>query len=114
MKHTTISVTWRHLLSGTLLLFVLAPASAQQPVRDIGQRFTATEVMIAMRDGIRLNTAVYVPRDRKGPLPFVLLRTPYGIAARAARGFGDYLKDMVEDGYIFVFQDIRGRYKSEG
>jgi putative CocE/NonD family hydrolase len=114
MKHTTISLAWQRLLSGTLLLLVLAPASAQQPVRDIGQRFTATEVMIAMRDGIRLNTAVYVPRDKKGPLPFLLLRTPYGIAARAARSFGDYLKDLVEDGYIFVFQDIRGRYKSEG
>jgi putative CocE/NonD family hydrolase len=47
-------------------------------------------------------------------LPFVFLRTPYGIDGRAERQFKSYLRDLVDDGYIFVSQDIRGRYKSEG
>jgi putative CocE/NonD family hydrolase len=70
--------------------------------------------MIPMRDGVKLNTEIYVPEDLKEPLPFILVRTPYGIAGSGARIHGDYLKDMGNDGYIFVFQDIRGRFKSEG
>ena len=67
-----------------------------------------------MRDGVRLHTAVYTPKDVKGPLPFVFLRTPYGIADFPTRAFRNYLKELAEEGYLFVFQDIRGRHKSEG
>ena len=69
--------------------------------------------MIAMRDGVRLNTDIYAPKDQQGPLPVIFERTPYGIDGRAAvlnRGF----RELADDGYIFVFQDIRGRFKSEG
>src|SRR5262249_43312189 len=72
-----------------------------------------TETMIAMRDGVKLNTAIYAPKDIKAPLPILFLRTPYGIMF-AATNFREYLKDLVDDGYIFVFQDIRGRFRSEG
>ncbi len=44
----------------------------------------------------------------------MLMRTPYGVDRRGARALGEYLKDLADDGYIFAFQDIRGRYKSEG
>jgi putative CocE/NonD family hydrolase len=70
--------------------------------------------MIAARDGVRLNTEIFAPRDVKEPLPFILMRTPYGISGGLERIHGDYLKDLTDDGYIFVFQDIRGRFKSEG
>jgi putative CocE/NonD family hydrolase len=76
--------------------------------------YVKNEVMIAMRDGVKLNTAVLTPKDAKGPLPFVFLRTPYGIAGSEFRVRSDYLKDLAKEGYIFVFQDIRGRFKSEG
>jgi putative CocE/NonD family hydrolase len=102
------------LLAGALLLLAWSPAFARQAAADLDQRFTKTEAMIPMRDGVRLNTAIYRPKDKKGPLPFVLLRTPYGIDKAPARAFQDYLKDMAEEGYLFVFQDIRGRFKSEG
>ncbi len=70
--------------------------------------------MIAMRDGIRLNTVVLAPRKQTGSLPFLLLRTPYGAEDYTNRAFQFYLRDLEEEGYIFVFQDIRGRYKSQG
>ena len=114
MKPPTSPAIWRHLLTGPILLLAWSPTSAQPPASDLGQRFTKTEAMIAMRDGVRLNTTVYVPKDRKESLPLVMLRTPYGIEKAPARAFQDYLKDMAEEGYIFVFQDIRGRFKSEG
>ncbi|PYP65377.1 MAG: hypothetical protein DMD26_11170, partial [Gemmatimonadetes bacterium] len=59
-------------------------ARAQQPVSDNAQRYTKTTVMIAMRDGVRLNTDIYAPKDQQGPLPVIFERTPYGIDGRAA------------------------------
>jgi putative CocE/NonD family hydrolase len=70
--------------------------------------------MIPMRDGVKLNTEIFAPKGISERLPFVLLRTPYGISGGGARIHGDYLKDLAADGYVFVFQDIRGRFKSEG
>ncbi len=81
---------------------------------DSSSPFTRTDAMVPMRDGIKLFTRIHVFKDTHGPLPMLLLRTPYGIDGRAERQFKTYLRDLVEDGYIFVSQDIRGRYKSEG
>ncbi|HET6777407.1 MAG TPA: CocE/NonD family hydrolase, partial [Gemmatimonadales bacterium] len=69
-------------------------------------------VKIPMRDGVALNTSICEPRLRGGPLPFLLTRTPYGIAGDTVVR-NDY-RFLAEDGYIFVFQDIRGRYGSGG
>ncbi len=69
--------------------------------------------MIPMRDGVRLHTTVFVPKEHRGALPVILTRTPYGIA-NADRNFAGYYRTLAEDGYIFVFQDIRGRFGSEG
>ncbi len=72
------------------------------------------EIMITMRDGIKLNTVIFTPKDQSEALPFLLLRTPYGVSDETSPEKNQYIKDMAEDGFIFVFQDIRGRYKSEG
>ena len=69
-------------------------------------------VKIPMRDGVSLNTSVCEPRTSQAPLPFLLTRTPYGIAGDTVVR-NDY-RYLAEDRYIFVFQDIRGRYGSEG
>lgn len=95
------------------LVLCVSPAAVRSQEADPGQRFTKTDAMIAMRDGVRLNTAVYAPKDQKDALPFILVRTPYGIAG-ATNSFRAYLKDLADEGYIFAFQDIRGRHKSEG
>ena len=101
------------LLAPTLLLVTAAFVPSQEPAKA-DARFDRTETMVAMRDGVRLHTSVYVPKEAKEPLPIVFIRTPYGIDGRPERNFRDYLKELVEDGYAFAFQDIRGRFKSEG
>lgn len=75
--------------------------------------FRVRDVMIPTRDGVRLNTRIYRPANDSGALPILLRRTPYGIEGAGAVLESAY-KELVNDGYIFVFQDIRGRYGSEG
>lgn len=109
----------RTLAAGWLLLGTLVgTASAQQalPVdqQELAKRFTRRTEMIPMRDGVKLHTTVYVPKNQKEPLPFVLLRTPYGVETGGPRALKDGFKELEDDGYIFVFQDIRGRHRSEG
>jgi uncharacterized protein len=102
----------RSLFVGILLITATSAVSAQvnNPAAD---RFTRMNVMIPMRDGVKLNTDIYVPKDQAGPLPFLLNRTPYGIDG-AGGAFGGPYKELADEGFIFVFQDLRGRYKSEG
>jgi len=101
------------LLASIALCFLLAGTRAQTG-SDVLSRFEKTETMIPTRDGVRLHTLIYAPKDASEPLPFIMLRTPYGIDGRAASAFNSYFKDLVAERYIFVFQDIRGRFKSEG
>ena len=76
--------------------------------------YSRKELLIPMRDGIRLNTVIFTPAGVKEPLPFLFLRTPYGVSKNPSPNRKVYISDMAREGYIFVFQDIRGRYKSEG
>ena len=79
--------------------------------------YTKSEFRIPMRDGKKLFTAVYTPRDQSRSYPFLLTRTPYGVAPY---GPGKYPRDLypgaefARDGFIFVYQDVRGRGISEG
>src|SRR5579862_532645 len=70
--------------------------------------------MITMRDGIKLYTVIFTPKNQSEKFPFLMLRTPYGADRFPSPEKNIYVKDMAEDGYIFVYQDIRGRYLSEG
>jgi uncharacterized protein len=85
---------------------------AQDP-GDPPPGFSKTEIEIPMRDGVHLHTAIYVPTAPHGALPILFVRTPYGIVGAAGALRSSYL-ELEADGYIFAFQDIRGRYKSEG
>jgi putative CocE/NonD family hydrolase len=109
----------RSLTLGLLgLLAGAVPAAtglAQTPVSpaDAAAAFERTEVLIPMRDGVRLHTRVFTPKGASGNLPFILTRTPYGIAG--AQGcFAVSCAELAAEGFIFVFQDIRGRFGSEG
>ena len=88
-----------------LVLYVCAGGNAQS---------TRTEAMIPMRDGVRLYTQIDAPANASGPLPILLLRTPYGLGNITPEQLATLLKELSEGGYIFVRQDIRGRFKSEG
>jgi putative CocE/NonD family hydrolase len=76
--------------------------------------FDETEVQVPMRDGVHLHTTIFVPRGNRAKLPIIFSRTPYGIASSGQALASPVLADLEKDGYIFVFQDIRGRFKSEG
>lgn len=106
------------ILVGAAAAVCLAPAfrAAQQMPQDLGSLFDKNEVMIPMRDGIKLHTEIYTPKNVAEPLPMLMNRTPYGISApdKGISGMIHRYTDMIPDGYIFVFQDIRGRYGSEG
>jgi uncharacterized protein len=87
-------------------------ALAQQSSAQLAARYDRREVAIPMRDGTKLFTIIATPKSASGPLPFLMNRTPYGVGV-----WGDLAgtwKEFMDEGYIFVFQDIRGRYKSEG
>src|ERR1022692_2715376 len=71
------------------------------------------DVMIPVRDGVRLHTAIWRDTSSHDRLPFLIIRTPYGIAG-AKNQLDRSLAELVQEGYIFVFQDIRGRYESGG
>jgi putative CocE/NonD family hydrolase len=85
-----------------------AQQSAEKPA------FTFQEVMVPMRDGVRLQTVMLAPSNQQGPLPILFWRTPYGVPSRAVQQVPASFKELAEDGYIFVIQNLRGRFKSEG
>ena len=90
-----------------------AVSAARQRADSIAKTFDKTEVMIPMRDGVKLHTTIFVPRSHAAALPFIFVRTPYGIAA-APQALASSYAELAEEGYIFAFQDIRGRFTSEG
>jgi hypothetical protein len=91
---------------------------AQQSSREYTAVFDKIEAMIPVRDGIKLHTEIYIPKNASTPLPILFERTPYGISSpNSSGGYSSMLgryNEMISEGYIFVFQDIRGRYASQG
>ena len=70
--------------------------------------------MVPVRDGVHLQTVILTPVDRHGPLPILFRRTPYGVPDSAPSEIPTSLQALMADGYIFVIQNLRGRFKSEG
>ncbi|MEO8201125.1 MAG: CocE/NonD family hydrolase, partial [Gemmatimonadota bacterium] len=95
----------------TLTFFITSSLLAQ--ARPDWSDYDETEVMIPMRDGQSLHTRILAPKAVRDSLPLLLTRTPYGIDGDLAGPRRAYA-ELALDGYIFVFQDIRGRFKSEG
>ncbi len=112
----------RHLIQALAILVMLPSLLAAQPVEEPGsdfvrEHFTKYEHRIEMRDGARLFTAVYVPKVCAEPLPILLTRTPYSVRPYGADQYRDKLgpsEHIMKDGFIFAYQDVRGRYMSEG
>jgi putative CocE/NonD family hydrolase len=102
------------------LLFLTLPIQAQQQKTN----YQVHEYMVPMRDGVHLQTAIITKTNQTGSLPILLTRTPYGVLTQqdfdtnAAKEGPDWLpvswKELDNDGYIFVLQNLRGRFKSEG
>lgn len=86
-------------------------ASAQRPAWQ--ESYDVFEYQIPARDGVKLYTLAYVPKGKQGPFPILLERTPYG-AGSPTRGPQRTTPSLTEKGYIFAFQDVRGKGRSEG
>jgi putative CocE/NonD family hydrolase len=103
------SVSWRQNNQRTP-----ARKISDQPVIEAPVPFERHEEMIKMRDGVRLHTLIFTPRNQSESLPIIMSRTPYGIGQNSSDSINRRYRELVRDGYIFVLQDIRGRYGSEG
>ena len=118
------------LLGATLLTAFCAMAPLSVADNDIPKAVTAPsvnddyikrELMIPMRDGVKLYTVIVLPKGARNA-PILLTRTPYNASKRAERTNSPHMlailplsdEVFVKDGYIRVFQDVRGKYKSEG
>jgi len=98
----------------SLLLAITAAAQQAPDQAEAKPLFTLQEVMIPVRDGIHLQTVILSPVAQQGPLPILFRRTPYGVPEKAPTQMPASFKELAQDGYIFVFQNLRGRFKSEG
>lgn len=115
----------RRLIAACFAALLAVPATAQSQADAaalavrIRQNYRKLEVRIPVRDGVKLFTSIYVPRDTSKRYPVLMSRTPYSVAPygdtlyRASMGPSGNPK-WVDDGYIFVYQDARGRNFSEG
>lgn len=101
-------------MKSSIFFFLLASISAFGQVEG----YRTIDTLIPMRDGVRLYTEIYVPEHATEKLPILFTRTPYGVRT-GNFSYGDYrlndaYKALAEEKYIFVFQDMRGKYNSEG
>jgi putative CocE/NonD family hydrolase len=96
---------------------VYGSGSRAQEASPLNARYTKHEYQIAMRDGVKLFTSVYVPKNVSQKYPIMMLRTPYSVAPYGPDNYRDSLGPsprFMEEGFIFVYQDVRGRNMSEG
>ncbi len=128
-KRASRSVYRRGKLALALLLLVMPILMAQSPApagdaAKVTSAWRVQEFMVPVRDGAHLQTVVITRKNQEGPLPILLTRTPYGVPTQqgfdkaaiknGAAWMPPNWKELDEDGYIFAFQNLRGRFKSEG
>ena len=100
-----------------VFLIVLHGYSTAQTEAEVKATYTKLEQLIPMRDGVKLFTAIYMPKDRSRPYPIMLTRTPYTVFPYGAEQYKPALGPSLflqNEKYIFVYQDVRGKFMSEG
>ena len=100
-----------------LCMFFAGSTFAQSQNNFVKENFTKVDTTITMRDGIKLYTVIYIPKDVSQSYPFLMERTPYSAGPYGADRFPRRVgptESLMNDKYIFVYQDVRGRYMSEG
>jgi putative CocE/NonD family hydrolase len=106
----TIPLTLFALLSAVALTLLPAPARAQHAAA-----YERRELTIPVRDGTRLFAIALIPTGTRRPLPIMLIRTPFGAAgAFPTAELPAIYRELAADGYIFVVEDVRGRFRSGG
>jgi uncharacterized protein len=114
MPHRKLPILWALVVAVSAGFAQNKPDASEYSVQE---HYTKYEFRIPMRDGVRLFTSVYVPKDSSHAYPFLIQRTPYSVGPYGVDQYRTQLgpsPDFDKAGYIFVFQDVRGRYMSEG
>src|SRR5215475_11213612 len=111
--------TWKVRSYNAVLVIGIAAAVAAlaQTSDKIKAGYNKAEYRIVMRDGVKLFTSVYMPKDTSQSYPILLTRTPYSVAPYGPDAYRDGLGPsaaFIDEKYIFVYQDVRGRFMSEG
>jgi len=100
------------------LLFSFCAAAQDINEKYFKENYTKKEVYITMRDGVKLFTSFYIPNDAREKHPFLMTRTPYSCSPYGEKNYANiysgYKTAYIKENYIFVLQDVRGRYMSEG
>lgn len=100
------------------LSFIICMKAFAQPNKNFAkENFTKIDTTITMRDGVKLYTVIYVPKDNHEKYPFLIERTPYSSAPYGDTNYPRRIgpnPTLMNEKYIFVYQDVRGRYMSEG
>ncbi len=118
--YSQFNITMRTVIQVTFILLVTLGSSAEE-IEDLAEFVKATytkyEHYVPMRDGVRLFTAVYIPKDDSKDYGVMMIRTPYSVSPY---GVDHYRKSLgpsekfAREGFIFVLQDVRGRFMSDG
>lgn len=117
MKNTRQIAVFLAVIIGAVVGVFSQPGGQTELAAYIKENYTKREVQIPVRDGIKLFTAIYEPKDRSQKYPILLNRTPYSVAPYGEDGFRGTLGPnplFAREGYVFVYQDVRGRWMSEG
>jgi len=109
----------KSLLIPVILAILLALSSSvySQTLEALKQKYDKQEVYITMRDGIKLFTSIYTPKNNSSTHPILLNRTPYDIEPGGKESYNFFMQlysRYTDDDYIMVYQDVRGKYMSEG
>ncbi|HEX8492031.1 MAG TPA: CocE/NonD family hydrolase [Pyrinomonadaceae bacterium] len=99
------------------LCLTLASSAPAQEKFDVKANYVKHEYRVPMRDGVKLFTSVYVPKDASRKYPIMLSRTPYTVSPYGEDKYKELLGPSIHfmrEGYIFVYQDVRGKFMSEG
>jgi putative CocE/NonD family hydrolase len=116
--HTFKSISTRLVFVACTLFVFACPAPAQEKEKfDVKANYEKREYRIPVRDGVKLFTSVYLPKDASRKYPIMFSRTPYTVAPYGEDKFKGLLgpsEHFMREGYIFVYQDVRGKFLSEG
>jgi uncharacterized protein len=106
-------VSGRWCAAGSLVVLValfITACNRTPKEKPSNPAFKLKEVMVPMRDGVHLQTLLVTPVRQSEPLPILLIRTPYGVPKKIADPLPHHLREWDKDGYIFVYQNLRGRF----
>ena len=109
---------WNSVVLGGLILSTFCVAAVQaQTEAEVKAHYTKTEQQITMRDGVKLFTSIYSPKDKSRKYPIMLYRTPYSVSPYGRDEYKTSVGPSLlfqKESFIFVYQDVRGKFMSEG